>query len=190
MTHPLLTINPSSGLILLALKGNIVPFPDIGQFEIFLNKLRLEVESAKEFIGRPKREPITKDYANDVIESWERHLRGEAVEQMEYDQIDPMRKTKPNNKHKGKKPMTQTNEKPQQKQTGRNSKSRVNNLKKYSMFSVPDGWDPDELSLVLPQIAITDYEGAEDAKNQGHFVINVAEEILSNADAKIPVQPG
>jgi hypothetical protein len=195
MHDPLLTINPVSGLLLLALKGNIVPFSDVGQFQIFLDKLNREVESIKEFIGRPQQDHITEDYAHDVIDSWERQLRGEKMEPLENELLNPEqvvsnRQAKPKNKNRGEKPMTQTNQQPQHKQNGSKSKSRVNKLKQYSIFSVPDGWDPDELSWVLPQIAITDYEGGEDAQDQGHFVINVAGEIHSDADAKIPVQPG
>ena len=70
------------------------------------------------------------------------------------------------------------------------SKSRVDSLKRYSLGDVPDGWDPDELSWVLPGVAITDREGGLDGKAQGHYVINVAGEIYSDADKKIPVEPG
>ena len=154
MHDPLLTINPISGLLLLALKGNIVPFSDVDQFEIFLDKLNREVESIKEFIGRPPQDRITEDYAHDVIDSWERHLRGENIEPLNNELPSPKRvvsdrQAKSKNKDRGEKPMTQTNQQPQHKRNGSKSKSRINKLKQYSIFSVPDGWDPDELSWVL-----------------------------------------
>jgi len=202
----LLAINPDSGLILLALKGNIVPFSDIGKFEAFLGKLNQEIESIKELIERPKRKIIEEGYAHEVIESWEHQLRKDKVALLEEPIVDRKEnqlevvhqqnatndQVPPNSKlnKRDAKPMSQTNQQPKRKQNGRESKSRVDNLKRYSMFPVPDGWDPDELSWVLPQIAITDREGGEDAKDQGHFVINVAGEIYSDADAKIPVEPG
>jgi hypothetical protein len=69
------------------------------------------------------------------------------------------------------------------------SKDRVRSLKRHSLGFVPDDFDPDVLSWVLDSVAITDKEGGLEAKALGHYVINVAEEIRSNADAKIPVVP-
>ena len=69
------------------------------------------------------------------------------------------------------------------------SKSRVESLKRYAAGPVADDFDPDVLSWVLEDVAITDWEGGLKAKDLGHYVINVAEEVMSNADAKIPVNP-
>jgi len=73
------------------------------------------------------------------------------------------------------------------------SKKRVLQLKRRSSFEVTEAFDSDELSWVLPRVAITDWEGGLAAKRLNHYVINVADEINSNANAdpylKIPVEP-
>ena len=74
-------------------------------------------------------------------------------------------------------------------QTMKSSKSRVESLKQEALRPVPDDFDPDEISWVLERVAITDREGGLNAKDLGYYVINVAEEIFSNADIKIPVVP-
>ena len=53
-----------------------------------------------------------------------------------------------------------------------------------------DGFDPEELSFVHPSIAITCWEGAAQVVGQpGYYVINVAEELNTPCDVKIPVNP-
>ena len=69
------------------------------------------------------------------------------------------------------------------------SKNRVESLKRYAAVPVPDDFDPDVISWVLEDVAITDWEGGLKAKDLGHYVINVAEEVMSNADSKMTVNP-
>jgi len=53
-----------------------------------------------------------------------------------------------------------------------------------------DRFDPEELSFVHPSIAITCWEGAAQVVGQpGYYVINVAEELNTPCDVKIPVNP-
>ena len=78
---------------------------------------------------------------------------------------------------------------PQRRVDRAKSKNRVSQLKRHSSFDVPEDFDPDELSWVLPRVAITDWEGGLAAKRLNHYVINVAGEISSYANAKIPVEP-
>ena len=53
-----------------------------------------------------------------------------------------------------------------------------------------DGFDPEELSFVHPSIAITCWEGAAQVVGQpGYYVINVAGELDTPSDVKMPVDP-
>ena len=54
---------------------------------------------------------------------------------------------------------------------------------------IPDDFDPHEISWVLPNLGVTGAEGAEEAIELGHFVINVAAELNNNADVKMPIEP-
>ena len=78
---------------------------------------------------------------------------------------------------------------PQRRVTLAKSNNRVSLLKRQSSFEVTEDFDADELSWVLPRVAVTDWEGALAAKRLNHYVINVAGEINSDANAKIPVEP-
>jgi hypothetical protein len=52
-------------------------------------------------------------------------------------------------------------------------------------------FDPETISWIDDdRIAITCKEGAEQAIKDGHFVINVAQEIYNNADVKVVIQTG
>ena len=53
-----------------------------------------------------------------------------------------------------------------------------------------DGFDPEELSFPHPGIAITCWEGAAQVAGQpGYYVINVAGELDTPSDLKMPVDP-
>ena len=53
---------------------------------------------------------------------------------------------------------------------------------------VSEDFDRDSISWVTDDVAITSVNGAEEALlEEGYFVINVAEEILNDAHARIPV---
>ena len=55
---------------------------------------------------------------------------------------------------------------------------------------VTDDFDPEELSFVHPSIAITCWEGAAEVAGQpGYYVINVAGELDTPSDLKMPVDP-
>ena len=51
------------------------------------------------------------------------------------------------------------------------------------------GFDPATISEVTDGIHVTAADGVDAALAAGHYVINVADELESNADAKIIVQP-
>jgi hypothetical protein len=52
-------------------------------------------------------------------------------------------------------------------------------MKSYLEHTVPDGFDPDEISWITPNLGVTDWEGAEEASLTGCYVINVAPELES-----------
>ena len=55
-------------------------------------------------------------------------------------------------------------------------------------YQVAEDFDRDSISWVTDDVAITSVNGAEEALlEEGYFVINVAEEILNDAHARIPV---
>ena len=55
-------------------------------------------------------------------------------------------------------------------------------------YQVSEDFDRDSISWVTDDVAITSVNGAEEALlEEGYFVINVAEEILNDAHARIPV---
>ena len=60
----------------------------------------------------------------------------------------------------------------------------------YFQAKVPNDYNPAIISWVTDSIGITAWDGVQDALEQGFFVINVADEIDNQADAKIPVDPG
>ena len=62
-------------------------------------------------------------------------------------------------------------------------------LSRWSSYEVPDGFDPDEISWVTDRIGITDLPGAFTAADEGHYVVNTADEIESPSDLKIVVDP-
>jgi hypothetical protein len=69
------------------------------------------------------------------------------------------------------------------------SRGKTNLDERDSRFSCPPDFRFSDLSWVLNRLAITDCEGGSKAKDDGYFVLNVAGEIESNADAKIIVDP-
>lgn len=72
------------------------------------------------------------------------------------------------------------------------SRERVTWLKQLSRTPdlVGDEFDPEELSFVIPGIAITCWEGAGRVSGRpGFFVINVADELDTPSDIKVPINP-
>jgi len=69
------------------------------------------------------------------------------------------------------------------------SRNRIEGLKHLVGHDVPDNFDPHEISWVLPNLGVTGSEGADQAIKQGHFVINVADELFTNAAVKMPIEP-
>ena len=53
-----------------------------------------------------------------------------------------------------------------------------------------DGFDPASIGWVNELIGITARDGVQSALDEGHFVINVADEINNQAQVKIAVEPG
>ena len=63
---------------------------------------------------------------------------------------------------------------------------QLNEISRY--YPIPADFDVDRISWVTDDVAITSVNGAEEALlEEGYFVINVAEEILNDAHARIPV---
>ena len=57
-------------------------------------------------------------------------------------------------------------------------------------YQVAEDFDRDSISWVTDDVAITSVGGAEEALlDEGTFVINVAEEIINDAHAFIPIEP-
>ena len=72
-----------------------------------------------------------------------------------------------------------------------NNIERQEQLKEISRYyPIPKYFDLDRISWVTDDVAITSVGGAEEALLQeGSFVINVAEEIINDAHACIPIEP-
>ena len=73
--------------------------------------------------------------------------------------------------------------------TSTDSRDRIKFLKSMVGHYVPDDFDPHDISWVLPNLGVTGSEGAEDAIDRGHFVINVAGELYNDATVKMPIEP-
>ena len=72
------------------------------------------------------------------------------------------------------------------------SRERLTRLGRMSRTPhlVTDDFDPEELSFPHPGIAITCREGAAQVAGQpGYYVINVADELYTPCDLKMPVDP-
>ena len=72
-----------------------------------------------------------------------------------------------------------------------NNIERQEQLKEISRYyPIPADFDVDKISWVTDDVAITSVGGAEEALlHEGYFVINVAEEIINDAHAFIPIEP-
>ena len=69
------------------------------------------------------------------------------------------------------------------------SRDRLSDLAHMVGHPIPDNFDPHEISWVLPNLGVTGAEGAEEALDKGHFVINVAGELKNDATVKMPIEP-
>ena len=78
---------------------------------------------------------------------------------------------------------------PNRHQDGGGSRGRMDGLRWMTDYYAPDDFDPDEISWVTPDVAVTDREGGVEAKEQGHFVICVAGEMPDMGHVYIPVEP-
>ena len=58
-----------------------------------------------------------------------------------------------------------------------------------SDYNPPVGFDPDVISWVTRDVAVTDWEGGILAMEEGHFVVCVAEELEGLGHVCIPVDP-
>jgi len=217
---PLLTISPKRGVVLLLLNGHIVPFSDLNHVDDFVNQLKDELDSLKIFVGDGTAIPIGTEYAQEVIDLWEKSLKKQGPTKLNHDVDTSIQTRNPKipktsieekeyrhkaNKTNGGQPKETKGEERRAKKPAKTkekevnkimmhqqmtpSKNRVESLKRYAAGPVPDDFDPDVISWVLEGVAITDWEGGLEAKVLGHYVINVAEEIISNANSKMPVNP-
>jgi hypothetical protein len=80
-------------------------------------------------------------------------------------------------------------EKPVEYQTGKSSRGRMGDLLWMSNYGPPSNFDPDEITWITPDIAVTDWEGGIKAKEQGDLVICVAGEKPDLGHVCIPVDP-
>ena len=78
---------------------------------------------------------------------------------------------------------------PTRYQTGKGSRERMERLIQLSDYNPPSDFDPDQISWVTPDIAVTDWEGGVEAKEQGHFVICVAGEMPELGHVCVPIEP-
>ena len=72
-----------------------------------------------------------------------------------------------------------------------NNVERQDQLEAISRYyPIPEDFDVDTISWVTGDVAVTSVGGAEEALlDEGCFVINVAEEIINDAHACIPIDP-
>lgn len=224
----MLAISPKTGTCLLVLRGNIVPFSDIGQLDAFVEQLAGELADLKVFVNRDDKEVITADYAKEAIVTWENQLKGVCSENMNEDgsvptmeqqnidesstrtnlDVDGRSNTEELNQRMANKASTNqqpgsgieieqssasesvnTNTLRSQRKPATASRTNRNTDERHSGFSCSPNFRFSDLSWVLNRLAITDREGGAKAKEEGYFVLNVAGEIDSNADAKIIVDP-
>ena len=88
--------------------------------------------------------------------------------------------------------MTYINQKvaePARYQTGKGSRERMARLLRLSDYNPPADFDPDQISWVTANVAVTDWEGGVKAKEQGHFVICVAGEMPELGHVCVPIEP-
>lgn len=78
---------------------------------------------------------------------------------------------------------------PVKQEGGQAPRGRMAYLSRWSSYDVPDDFDPDEISWVTNRIGITDLPGSFTAAEEGHYVVNTADEIESPSDIKIVVDP-
>lgn len=65
----------------------------------------------------------------------------------------------------------------------------MHNLSGMSDYNPPVGFDPDVISWVNRDVAVTDWEGGIQAMEDGHFVVCVAEELAHLGNVCIPIDP-
>jgi hypothetical protein len=78
---------------------------------------------------------------------------------------------------------------PSRSRTGASSKAHLENLRDLLEAPLPLDFDSASISWVLDRIGITDKDGVSEALKAGHFVINVADEIVNSAQAKVVIEP-
>jgi len=224
----MLAIIPKTGACLLVIRGNIVPFSDIGQLDGFVEQLTGELANLKAFVDRESNEVITADYAKEAVMMWEKQLKEACSQTKNEDSSVPTmgqqnigepstRTNMDSDRRSNIKELNQgmTNKANTKQQSGSDieieqspasdaadtktgrpqrklrtfSRGEANVDERYSRFSCPPDFRFSDISWVLNRLAITDREGGSKAKDDGYFVLNVAKEIESNADAKIIVDP-
>ena len=78
---------------------------------------------------------------------------------------------------------------PARYQEGKSSKERMGGLLQISAYQPPSDFDPDIVSWVTPNVAVTDWEGGVRAKQDGDFVICVAGEMPELGHVWMPIDP-
>lgn len=205
----LITVNPETGLVLLIFRGKSFGFVDINDVRRLLNLLYEQVESIEQFLNKNTERFLTTADADDAVKYWEEQLEqiiANTTEDSSKNRMDSLNNSETlpignkfiesknigdddrMNKNTAKvsqitNPGTQIRPKGEANADSSASEVRQVNRNK-SQF------DPDEISWITPDVAITNRYGGIEAKKQGHFVINVAGEVHGMADLTIPVEPG
>lgn len=205
----LITVNPDTGLVLLIFRGKSFGFVDINDIRRFLNVLYEQVGSVEHFLNKGLDNKVTRADADDAVKYWEEQLeriiakgkedssngslgslenavtagKGEKVIDSKILGGDDRM-----NRIEGKVSRTKGQRIQSELQGEADTESGVAGLRQARRTN--SEFDPDEISWVTSNIAITNRYGGIEAKKQGHFVINVAGEVRGMADLTIPVEPG
>jgi len=78
---------------------------------------------------------------------------------------------------------------PAKYRTGKSSRERMEQLRGMAAYHPQVDFDPDVISWVTPNVAVTDWEGGVHATEEGHFVICVADELDELGHVCIPIDP-
>jgi len=184
---PLLAINPTSGIIVLLIKGSVIAFKDFQDLEAFIDHIICEFDAIKPLTQNSLKGGIEHGDAALAISSWEEQLKN----------MKASKKKKTNNKGRLKEVQINIRSDNQEVkenrlpgETNRNFKNPNELPNEYPGLENTPSFDPDQISWVTEDLAITNKEGGSLASSEGLFVINVAGEIMNpSCDEHIPVNP-
>ena len=184
---PLLAINPTTGIIVLLIKGSVIAFKDFQDLEAFVDHIIREFDAIKPLTQNSLKEGIENGDAELAISSWEEQLKNmKASQKKNIDNEAPLKEVQINIK-------SDNQESKANRLTGKtnsNFKNANEHPYEYPGLENPSSFDPKQISWVTDDLAITNKEGGSLASSENLFVINVAGEIMNpNCDEHIPINP-